>query len=63
MTTEIKTGHIYRGRVAGVFVVLGFRQVCGETLVQVKPVDPTDHSRTLPGEIALPPGALVPLDR
>ena len=38
-------GQIVKGRVVGVFVVMGHKVVGGEPMVVVKPVNPADHTR------------------
>ena len=45
---------IVKGKVAGTFAVLGFRQIGGEKYAQLKEVNPMDHTQTSPGELALP---------
>jgi len=42
-------------------VILGFRQIAGETYAQVKPVNPADHRQVGQGELALPIDALEPI--
>ena len=42
-----EVNQIVRGQVAGVFVVLGFRKVAGEDMVQVKPYNPETGKVTL----------------
>ena len=53
---------IVRGKVAGVFVVLGFRVIAGEQLVQVKPVNPNNLAQAGAGEMALSADALRKYD-
>ena len=45
---------IVKGRVAGTFVILGFRTIDGVEHAQLKVINPKDHSQYAPGEIALP---------
>lgn len=45
---------IVKGKKAGTFVILGFRNIGGEDHAQLKEVNPNNHSQTSPGEIALP---------
>jgi hypothetical protein len=52
---------IVEGKVAGLFVILAFRQVGTELGVQVKPVNPADHSDTGEGEFFLPYDAIRPV--
>ena len=52
---------IVKGKVAGHFVILGFRQIAGETYAQLKPVNPADHRQVGQGELALPIDALEPI--
>ena len=53
-----KLNQIVKGKVAGHFVVLGFRKISGEDYAQLKAVPPKDYTRTASGEIALPISAL-----
>jgi hypothetical protein len=53
-----KLNQIVKGKVAGHFVVLGFRKISGEDYAQLKAVDPKDYTRIASGEIALPISAL-----
>ena len=53
-----KLNQIVKGKVAGHFVVLGFRKISGEDYAQLKSVDPKDYTRSASGEIALPISAL-----
>ena len=53
---EVK--QIVKGKVAGHFVVLGFRKIGGEDYAQLKCVDPSDYTKTSLGELALPIRAL-----
>lgn len=52
---------IVKGKRAGTFIVLGFRTIGGEQMVQVKPVNPNNHAEVGRGEMALPADALVAL--
>lgn len=54
----MNVNEIVKGKVAGTFVILGFRNIDGEEYAQVKEVNPNDHTQTAPGEIALPLTAL-----
>jgi hypothetical protein len=38
--TKFNINQIVKGKVAGYFIVLGYRNIAGETLVQVKPYNP-----------------------
>ena len=42
------------GKVAGTFVILGFRAIGGEQYAQVKPINPKDHTQVGKGEMSLP---------
>lgn len=53
-------GQIVKGKVMGVFVVLGHKVVGGEPMVVVKPVNPADHSQVGRGQLCLPADALTP---
>ena len=52
---------IIKGKVAGHFVILGFRRIGGEAYAQVKPVNPADRRQVGQGELALPIDALEPI--
>lgn len=52
---------IVKGKVAGFYVILGFRSINGEEYAQVKEVNPQDFTQTAPGEFALPLTALETL--
>lgn len=54
-------GQIVKGKVTGVFVVMGLKTVGGEPMVVVKGVNPDNHSQRAPGQICLPADALLPL--
>lgn len=54
---DFQVNQIVKGKVTGHFVILGFRQISGETYAQVKRIDPRDQS-AYPGEFALPVTAL-----
>ncbi len=45
---------IVKGKVAGYFVVLGFRKIDGEDYAQLKSVNPANFSQQAAGELALP---------
>jgi hypothetical protein len=49
---------IVKGHVAGTFVILGFREINGETYAQLKVVNPNDFSQASSGELALPVNAI-----
>lgn len=48
---------IVKGKVAGQFIVLGYRTVAGESFVQVKPYNPST-GKAGRGEMAMPESAL-----
>ena len=50
----MQINQIVKGKRAGTFVILGFRQIGGEQYAQVKPVNPADHTQVGAGEMALP---------
>lgn len=50
---------IVKGKVAGFFVILAFRNVGGEQYAQLKEVNPQDFTQTKRGEICLPVSALT----
>lgn len=54
-------GQIVKGINYGVFVVVGFKTVAGESMVMVKGVNPADHSQVCRGQLCLPVEALLPL--
>ena len=45
---------IVKGKVAGYFVVLGFRKIDGEDYAQLKSVNPANFAQQAAGELALP---------
>jgi hypothetical protein len=49
-----QVNQIVRGVNAGVFVILGFRLIDGESYAQLKAVNPKNHTETFQGEMALP---------
>ena len=55
---KFKINQIVKGKVAGCFVVLGFRTIGEDKYAQLKIVDPSDYSKTVPGELALPTNSL-----
>lgn len=55
----IAVHNIVKGRVAGVFVVLGLREMHGEAGAQLKAVNRADYTDMGAGEIWLPLTALV----
>jgi hypothetical protein len=57
MKTQFNVNQIVAGKVAGMFIVLGYRTVSGQTLVQVKRYCPVTK-KSLRGEMALPEDAL-----
>jgi len=54
-------GQIVKGKVMGVFVVVGFKTVAGEPMVALKPVNPNDHSQVGRGQLCLPADSLIAL--
>lgn len=50
---------IVKGKVAGTFVILGFRTIGGESFAQVKAVNPNNFAEKARGEMALPLTALA----
>lgn len=59
---EFSLNQIVKGKVAGTFVILGFRKIDGEDFAQLKEVNPNDHTQTGGGELALPLTALKQID-
>ena len=53
-SNSFTVNQIVKGKVAGTFVLLGFRLIGGEQYAQLKTVNPANHSQTMPGELALP---------
>jgi hypothetical protein len=58
---EFELNQIVKGKVAGTFVILGFRNIGGEQYAQLKEVNPNNYEETRPGEIALPVNNLMPV--
>jgi len=59
--SNLVAGQVVRGVRAGTFVVLGFRTLGGEEMVQVQAVNSSDHTQRVPGSIALPLAAVAAL--
>lgn len=55
---DMNINQIVKGKVAGTFIILGFRKIGGEDYAQLKEVNPNDYTQTMRGEIALPITAL-----
>ena len=51
-------GQIVKGKVYGVFVVLGHKDICGERYNVLKAVHPDDHTVRFRGQLCLPDDAL-----
>ena len=45
---------IVKGKKAGFFVIIGFREIGGEKYAQLKSVNPNNYAQTAHGELALP---------
>lgn len=56
-----QVNQIVKGKVAGHFVVLGFREIGGEQYAQLKSVNPNDFSQVSAGELSLPLTAISPV--
>ena len=56
-----QVNQIVKGINAGTFVILAFRTVGFDDGVQVKAVNPKDHTQTAGGEFFLPLDAIKPL--
>ena len=52
--TNFNLNQIVKGKNAGTFVIVGFRTVGFDDGVQVKSVNPNDHTQVASGEIFLP---------
>ena len=59
MKDRMRINQIVKGKVAGYFVVLGFRKIDGEDYAQLKCVDSKDSNKTTKGELALPLTSLI----
>lgn len=57
---QFSTNQIVKGKVCGVFVVLGETTVAGEPMYVVKPVNHADLSQVGRGELCLPADSLKP---
>ena len=53
---------IVKGKKAGTFVIVGFRTVGFDDGVQVKSVNPSNHTQVAPGEMFLPMDAIKPVN-
>lgn len=58
---KFHVNQIVKGKRAGTFVILGFREMHGEAGAQLKPINPEDFSDTGAGELWLPLTAIEPL--
>ncbi len=56
--TIFHQNEIVKGKKAGTFLILGFREIDGTLHAQLKEVNPNDHTQTSAGEIALPLDAI-----
>jgi hypothetical protein len=54
MKQMFSINQIVKGKTAGTFVIVGFRSIEGSEWVQVKSVNPANHSQVAKGEMALP---------
>lgn len=54
-----QVGQIVKGIRAGTFRILSFRSIGGQEGVQLKEVNPNDHSKEAKGELWLPLDAVV----
>jgi hypothetical protein len=53
---------IVKGRNAGYFVILAFRQIGDVRYAQLKELNPNDFTQFAPGEICLPVDALIEVE-
>ena len=56
---NFEINQIVKGKIAGTFVILGFRIIANEEYAQLKEVNPDNHSQTGAGELALPLNKLL----
>ena len=50
---------IVKGKVAGLFITLGFRTIAGEEVADLKEINPENHDEFAPGEVTLPLDCIV----
>lgn len=50
---------IVKGKITGLFVILGFRTIAGETVADLKEINPANHNEFAPGEVTLPLDAII----
>jgi hypothetical protein len=53
------TNQIVKGKVAGLFIILGFRTIAGEAMADLKAINPANHEEFAPGEVTLPLDAII----
>ena len=56
---NFEINQIVKGKIAGTFVILGFRTIANEKYAQLKQVNPDNHLQTGAGELALPLNKLL----
>lgn len=59
---NFEINQIVKGKVAGTYVILGFRTIGHEEYAQVKAVNPANYAETAHGELALPVSKLVAIN-
>jgi hypothetical protein len=57
--SNFSINQIVKGKVAGLFIILGFRTIAGESMADLKAINPVNHNEFAPGEVTLPLDAII----
>jgi hypothetical protein len=57
--SNFSINQIVKGKVAGLFIILGFRTIAGEAVAVLKAMNPANHNEFAPGEVTLPLDAII----
>ena len=57
--SNFSINQIVKGKVAGLFIILGFRTIAGEEVADLKEMNPANHNEFAPGEVTLPLDCIV----
>ena len=58
---NFEIGYIVKGRVCGVFVVVGFKTIGGQPMIVCKEVNPNNHSEMRHSKLYFGPSDIIPL--
>lgn len=56
---DFSINQIVKGKTAGLFIILGFRTIAGETVADLKEMNPANHNEFAAGEVTLPLDAII----